>query len=214
MTLRVIGAGVGRTGTNSLRLALNQLGFGPCYHMYELALNPPVNVPLWAAAVNGQADWETIFRGYQSAVDWPTAGFVQELNAAYPSAKFILTVRSPQSWAESFSETIYKAIAMGDQVPEIKAWLDMVVAVVRKTGFPFGLDVAGLAKAFVAHSDAVKAAIPADRLLVYEVKDGWELLCAFLRVPAPASPYPRTNDRSEFWDSMAANIAKATASTG
>jgi hypothetical protein len=80
--------------------------------MYELVLNPPVNVPLWAAAVIGHADWEAIFRGYQSAVDWPTAAFVQELSAAYPSAKTILTVRSPKSWAESFSETIYKAIAM------------------------------------------------------------------------------------------------------
>ena len=214
MTLRVIGAGVGRTGTNSLRLALNQLGLGPCYHMYELLLNPPVNVSLWAAAVDGRADWETIFRGYESAVDWPTAGFFQELNAAYPSAKFVLTVRSPESWAESFSETIYKAIAMSDQVPEVmKPWFDMVVAVVRKTGFPFGLDVAGLAKAFVAHTEAVKAAVPPERLLIYQAKDGWGPLCAFLGVPAPAEPFPRTNDRSEFWDAIAENMAKANAAS-
>lgn len=209
--MKVIGAGVGRTGTNSLRLALNQLGLGPCYHMYELALNPPVNVPLWAAAVNGDADWEAIYKGYESAVDWPTAGFVQELNAAYPSAKFILTVRTPESWAESFSETIYKAIAMGNQVPDaVKPWFDMVVAVVRKTGFPFGLDVAGLAEAFIAHSDLVKAAIPPDRLLIYQVKDGWAPLCAFLGAPVPAEPFPQTNDRSEFWDKLAANMAAAT----
>jgi len=214
MTLQVIGAGVGRTGTNSLRLALNQLGRGPCYHMYELALNPPVNVPLWAAAVDGHADWERIFTGYESAVDWPTAGFFQELSAAYPSAKFVLTIRSPESWAESFSETIYKVLAMGDQVPEVmKPWFDMVIAVVRKTGFPFGLDLPGLAKAFVAHSEAVKAAVPAERLLIYQVKDGWGPLCAFLDVPTPTDPFPRTNDRSEFWDAIAANMAKANAAS-
>src|SRR5271169_4804099 len=90
MTLRVIGAGVGRTGTNSLRLALNQLGLGPCYHMHELVLNLPVNVPLWLAALNGHAGWDAIYRGYASAVDWPTAGFFRELNAVYPQARFIL----------------------------------------------------------------------------------------------------------------------------
>jgi hypothetical protein len=209
MTLQIIGAGVGRTGTNSLRLALNQLGLGPCYHMYELVLNPPVNVPLWAAAADGRADWPTIYKGYESAVDWPTAGFFRELNAIYPSAKFILTVRSPESWAESFSETIYKAIGGLDQAPEhLKPWFDMVVKVVRKTGFPLGLDVADLTKAFIAHSDAVKAAVPASRLLIYHVKDGWAPLCAFLGVPVPTDPFPRTNDRSEFWDQVAANMAR------
>jgi hypothetical protein len=210
MTLRVIGAGVGRTGTNSLRLALNQLGLGPCYHMHELVLNAPVNVPLWLAALDGHADWETIYKGYASAVDWPTAGFFRELSAAYPAAKFVLTVRGAESWAESFSETIYKLQAGGDQAPvEFKPWFDMANGVVFKTGFPFGLDVAGLANAFNAHTDAVKAAIPADRLLIYEVKDGWGPLCAFLGVPRPAEVFPRTNSRGEFWDAVAAAMASA-----
>ena len=201
MTMHVIGAGVGRTGTYSLKLAINQLGLGPCHHMEEVLHNQSVQVPLWAAAVNGHADWEAIYKGYESAVDWPTAGFFRELSAAYPSAKFVLTVRSPESWAESFSETIYKLLAGRDDAPEeMRAWLDMGVGVISKTGFPDGLDVAGMMKAFTAHNDAVKAAIPAHQLLVYQVKDGWNPLCAFLGVPVPDSPFPRTNDRSEFWD--------------
>jgi hypothetical protein len=201
MTLRVIGAGVGRTGTYSLKLALNQLGFGPCHHMEEVLHNQPVQVPLWAAAVNGQPDWEAVFKGYESAVDWPTAGFFRELSAAYPSARFVLTHRSPESWVQSFSATIYKLMAQEDGVPpEMQAWLEMGIGVITRTGFPIGLDTAGLMRAFIAHTDAVKAAIPADRLLVYQVKEGWGPLCAFLEVPVPADPFPRTNDRGEFWD--------------
>ena len=201
MPLKVIGAGVGRTGTYSLKLAINRLGVGPCHHMEEVLHNRPVQVPLWAAAVNGNPDWDRIFQGYESAVDWPTAGFFRELSAVYPAAKFILTYRSPESWVESFSETIYKAMAGRDHAPpEMQAWLAMSVGVITKTGFPSGLDEAGLMRAFIAHNEAVKAAIPAQQLLVYQVKDGWEPLCAFLGAAVPSEPFPRTNDRVEFWD--------------
>jgi hypothetical protein len=112
-----------------------------------------------------------------------------------------LTYRSPESWAQSFSGTIYKLLAAKDQAPpEMRPWLEMVIGVVAKTGFPAGLDVPGLTQAFTAHRDAVKAAVPADQLLIYEVKDGWSPLCAFLDMPVPDDPFPRTNDRSEFWD--------------
>jgi len=201
LPLKVIGAGVGRTGTYSLKLAINQLGLGPCHHMEEVLFNMPTQVPLWAAAVKGNADWEAIFKGYESAVDWPTAGFFRELHAAYPSAKFVLTIRSPESWVQSFSETIYKLISSTDQAPEnMRDWLDMGIKVIAKTGFPLGLDVGELTKAFNAHNEAVRAVVPADRLLVYQVKEGWEPLCAFLRVAVPSEPFPRTNDRGEFWD--------------
>ena len=204
MTLRVIGAGVGRTGTYSLKLALNRLGLGPCYHMEEVLLNLPTQVPLWAAAAEGAPDWEAIYRGYQSAVDWPTSKFFRELSAAYPTARSILTHRSPESWAQSFSATIYKLLAEKEQAPdELQAWLDMSSQVIAQTGFPSGLDEAGLMNAFTTHNDAVKAAIPASQLLVYQVKEGWEPLCAFLNVPAPDEPFPRSNHRSEFWDRVA-----------
>jgi hypothetical protein len=201
MSLKVIGAGVGRTGTYSLKLALNQLGLGPCHHMEEVLHQMPVQVPLWTAAVAGRADWAAIYKGYESAVDWPTAGFFRELNAAYPTAKFVLTQRSPESWAQSFSDTIYKLLAgKADAPAEMRGWLEMALGVIDKTGLPGGLDMAGLTRAFCAHNDAVKSVIPAHRLLVYQVKDGWGPLCAFLGVPAPSDPFPRTNDRGEFWD--------------
>lgn len=199
--MHVIGAGVGRTGTYSLKLALNQLGLGPCHHMGGVLHNQPAQVPLWAAAVNGNPDWDAVFQGYKSAVDWPTAGFFRELSAVYPSAKFVLTHRSPESWAESFSATIYKLMAQRDQAPpEMQPWFEMAIGVIARTGFPGGLDMAGLMQAFTAHTDAVKAAIPAHQLLVYQVKEGWGPLCAFLGVPVPTDPFPRTNDRGEFWD--------------
>ena len=201
MSLKVIGAGVGRTGTYSLKFALNELGFGPCHHMEEVANNLTVQLPLWQAALQGRADWDAIYNGFESAVDWPTARFFRELHAAYPEAKFILGHRSPRSWAESIDATIYKLISEADQAPDhLQDWLAMAREVILQTGIPAVADVAGLEAAFSAHLDAVKATIPADRLLVYQVKDGWEPLCAFLGVPVPDAPFPRTNDRSEFWD--------------
>lgn len=201
MALHVIGAGVGRTGTYSLKLAINQLGLGPCHHMEDVLHKMPVQVPLWAQAAKGSADWAAIFEGYESAVDWPTAGFFRELHAAYPKAKFILTTRSPESWVASFSETIYKLLAGRDKAPPDKAeWLAMAVAVIARTGFPDGLDAAALTRRFNAHNDAVRATIPASQLLVFEVKQGWGPLCAFLGVPVPDGPFPRSNDRGEFWD--------------
>lgn len=199
--MKVIGVGVGRTGTYSLKLALERLGLGPCHHMEEVLHNPPVQVPLWSAALQGRADWTAIYRGYASAVDWPTAGFFRELSAAYPSARFVLTHRSPDSWVQSFSETIYKLTA-GEvpAPPPMKPFLDMAGGVIARTGFPNGLDATGLGRAFAAHMDAVKATIPADRLLVYQVKEGWTPLCAFLGVAEPREPFPRSNDRAEFWD--------------
>ena len=198
---KVIGAGVGRTGTYSLRSAINELGLGPSHHMEEVLHHMPVQLPLWQAALKGNADWAAIYNGYGSAVDWPTAGFFRELRNAYPDAKFVLTVRSPESWAESFSETIYTLLAGRDKAPpHMHAWIDWGTAVIAKTGFPGGLDKVGLAKAFVAHTEAVKATIPAKNLLVYEVKQGWEPLCKFLGLPIPATEFPKTNGRDEFWE--------------
>ena len=207
MNMQVIGAGVGRTGTYSLKLAINQLGFGPCHHMEEVLHNMPVQTPLWTAAVDGDADWAKIYEGYQSAVDWPTACFFRELVAKYPSARFVLTTRDPERWADSFGSTIYKLLAGRDQAPPEKhAWLDMVIHVIAKTGFPPGLDRAGLIKGFNEHNNAVKEAIPDDQLLEFSVKQGWEPLCEFLDVPAPSEDFPRTNDRGEFWDRVNGNL--------
>jgi hypothetical protein len=206
--MKIIGLGVGRTGTRSLKLAIEQLGFGPCHHMEEVLQNQPAQVPLWTAALNGNPDWQAIYAGYESAVDWPTAGFVHELAAAFPSAKFILTVRSPDSWVDSFSQTIYPFVTERDRIKtEMLPWIDMAARVIEKTGFVVGLDAAGLREAFDSHIEAVKATIPARQLLVYQVKDGWTPLCEFLGVPVPADPFPRTNDRSEFWELVSPALA-------
>jgi len=207
MTMHVIGVGVGRTGTYSLKLAINQLGLGQCHHMEEVLHNMLVQVPLWSAALHGRPDWQTIYDGYASAVDWPTACFFRELIKVYPSAKFVLTQRNPENWADSFGATIYELLGGKEQgPPEMKAWLDMADGVIAKTGFPSGLDRDGLISAFVAHNEAVKTTIPASQLLIYEVKEGWGPLCEFLNAPAPADAFPRTNDRAEFWDRVTGKI--------
>lgn len=203
MALKVIGSGIGRTGTMSLKTALEQLGFGPCHHMVEVLGNMPAQLPLWQNAVAGHPDWDAIYNGYQSAVDWPTARFYRELHAAYPDAKFVLGYRSPKSWAESFSETIYLALSDISKAPEEQHdWLRMCVELIEQNGIPLGLDVEGLEKAFSAHVDAVKATIPPEQLLVFQAKEGWEPLCNFLDIPVPDGPFPRTNDRDEFWEIM------------
>lgn len=205
--VKVIGTGVGRTGTYSLKLAINELGFGPCHHMEEVLHHMPIQVPLWSDVLRGHPDWNAIYNGYQSAVDWPTACFFRELLKSYPSAKFVLTHRSPESWAESFSTTIYQLLADLDKAPsEMKEWIEMSAGVIAKTGFPGGLSRDDLMEAFSAHNEAVKKTIPANQLLVYQVKEGWEPLCEFLGVPVPSTPFPRTNDRAEFWDRVSGKI--------
>jgi len=175
--------------------------------MEEVIHNMAVQVPLWSAAAAGEADWTRIYTGYESAVDWPTAGFFRELAAEFPAAKFVLTQREPGKWADSFGATIYQLLAGRDQAPpEMRDWLDMASSVIASTGFPPGLDRDQLVERFVAHNDAVREAIPAERLLVYEVKEGWEPLCAFLGVPVPAEEFPRTNHRQEFWDRVNGKI--------
>jgi len=207
MSLNVIGAGVGRTGTYSLKLAINQIGLGPCHHMEEVLHNMPAQVPLWSAAASGQPDWSRIFFGYKSTVDWPTACFFRDLVKEYPEARFVLTVRDPERWADSFSATIYKLIGGLDQAPqEMRAWLKMASDVIAQTGFPLGLDRDELVQAFISHNEAVKEVIPASRLLEFEVKDGWQPLCDFLEAPVPAANFPRTNHREEFWDRVNGKI--------
>lgn len=201
MSLRVIGAGVGRTGTYSLKLALERLGFGPAHHMEEVLKAPERQVPLWHAAAQGNADWPALYEGYNSAVDWPTASFWRELSQAYPHAKFVLTARSPENWHESFSETIQKLMQGADKAPPpMQPFMAMAGAVLGKAGFSANLTRDETIAAYRAHVDAVTSGIPASRLLVYDLRDGWEPLSRFLGVDAPDEPFPRTNNRADFWD--------------
>jgi len=201
MGLKVVGAGVGRTGTYSLKLALEQLGFGPCHHMEEVLKDSSRQVPLWSAAVEGKPDWVAIYQGYNSAVDWPTAAFWRELATAYPGSKVILTTRNAERWYQSYSETIAKLMSAADEAPpHLKAWFDMSVAVITRSGLGAKTSRDDIIKAFENRADEVKKAVPPHRLLVYEVKDGWEPLCAFLETPVPSTPFPNTNNTGEFWE--------------
>ena len=204
MPLQVISFGFGRTATLSLKAALEQLGFGPCYHMDQVLQEMDERVPGWNAALDGNADWESIFDGYRSAVDWPTAGFPQELIATYPEAKILLSSRSVESWWESISQTILAVLKSPEKWPdEQRSWLEMVSRVVIDRSLGGRTDREGAKEAFEAHEAAVKAEAPDGNLLVFQAKDGWEPLCDFLGVQVPDGPFPRSNSRQEFFELLA-----------
>jgi hypothetical protein len=187
----------------SLRVALEMLGLGPCHHMEVVIDDKEHHTPLWVDALAGRPDWSAIYAGFASAVDWPTASFYRELAQVFPEAKFVLTHRDPKSWVESFSETIYLGVAGRAEAPAVvRAWLDMCADVIARAGIGEGLSSGELEAAFNAHNAAVREAIPAGRLLEFQVREGWDPLCAFLGVPVPGEPFPRRNDRAEFWQLM------------
>lgn len=199
--LKVIGAGFGRTGTLSLKHALEALGFGPCYHMSELFGKPHVDEQ-WDAIVRGEpVDWPTIFQGYQASVDWPACTYYKEQMLAYPDAKVLLSVRDPEKWYESVASTIYR-VSHRNADPEAarSAHRHMVDTLIWQGTFDNRFEDKDYAIAvFLRHIEEVKQHVPAEKLLVYNVKEGWEPLCAFLGVEAPpGKPFPHDNDRANF----------------
>ena len=200
MSLKVIGAGFGRTGTLSLKLALEQLGFSPCHHMVEVFKNPQ-SMAWWSDAADGKADWPKIFQGYQAAVDWPTATFYKELADFYPDAKVVLTERDPESWFASTQATIF-----GREFPEDNPFGAMARKVVGRLFDQRMHDKDKLLSVYNAHNARVREVIPPERLLVYHVKDGWEPLCRFLGVPVPEGPTPQVNSTEEFQQTIANGV--------
>jgi hypothetical protein len=193
MTLTVIGTGFGRTGTDSMREALNMLGFGPCHHMLEVNQNEEQK-RLWRALARGEnPGWDKLFAGYRSCVDWPSAHYWRELIQLYPDAKVLLTYRSPESWWESFEKTLLAGMAQStDQA-------SLGLALVRDQVFDGKPGDRAFAIArYQANVDAVKATVPAHRLLVHNLGDGWEPLCKHLGVAVPAQPYPARNSAEDF----------------
>jgi Sulfotransferase domain len=211
VSLEVIGAGFGRTGTMSLKVALEELGFGPCYHMSEVFAHPE-HVELWRAATHGKpVDWERIFGDYQATVDWPGCTFYSELLERYPDARVILTVRDPQRWYESAYNTIYRtsraaslpifyvASLVMPRAKGMKRARRMIVEIIWEREFDRRFEDRGYAIAtFERHNEEVKQRVPAEKLLVYEVKEGWEPLCEFLGVEVPDKPFPHLNDAELF----------------
>jgi len=196
--LKVIGAGFGRTGTLSLKNALEQIGYGPCYHMVEVLKNPD-HVALWQAIADGlEPDWDSIFANYASAVDWPTSAFYGPLLRAYPEAKVILTVRNTDAWHRSVVNTIGHPERV-DQHPN-PAFVSMVRSIVWDGIFDGQVEGKGHAvRTFDRHVAEVKATVPPERLLVFDAGQGWTPLCEFLDVPIPTDvPYPFLNT-TEDW---------------
>ena len=199
MTLEVIGAGWGRTATNSLKLALEQLGYGTCHHMWEVAHDQDRLVPLWNAAIDGAPNWPALFEGNRSAVDWPTAGYWRELAAFYSDAKIVMTTRSAESWFNSISETILKVIDDPDALPEAARPVTRMARRVVTQSMGEDWSREALMARFRAHEAAVQEHLSADRLLVFSPTDGWGPLCEFLGKPVPDAPFPRSNARDEFF---------------
>ena len=202
MSLKCIGAGFGRTGTLSLKMALEQLGMGRCYHMFEVS---PDKVPLWQRAwdeaAGGEFPWDDIFDGYGCAVDWPACQFWRALLARYTDAKCVLTVRDPASWYESVQKTIYVGSEMMRKAKGevIEARTRMVYSVIWDGAFAGRFEDRDYAiECYERHIQEVIDAVPSERLLVFDVKQGWQPLCAFLGKEVPDAPFPRSNTGEDF----------------
>ncbi|MEO1023940.1 MAG: sulfotransferase family protein [Pseudomonadota bacterium] len=201
MSLKVIGSGFGRTGTMSTKLALEELGFGPCHHMVEVMQNPgqPAH---WAAIARGEEpDWAEVFDGYAAQIDNPGAVFWHELSIAFPDAKIIHTERPEEDWWASYDYTINrfwqnrKNIALPPAVQSVFEDMDKIL----HQGSDAGLDRETAIASYRANNAKVREVIPANKLLVFNPIDGWEPLCRFLEVAIRTSEFPRSNARSEFW---------------
>ncbi|AJQ93359.1 sulfotransferase family protein [Gynuella sunshinyii] len=194
MSLEVIGAGLGRTGTLSLKFALEHLGIGSCYHMVELYANGRRNLPLWLEAINGEPQWNEIFNGYQATTDYPACRFYKTLMNHYNKAKVILTIRDADSWFDSVSETIFASRRDSNIFGESgKAFSDFI----RQ---PFGDkidDRAFMTDYFNTWNQTVIDTVAPERLLVLSPGDGWEPLCRFLNKPVPDVPYPSVHARAQ-----------------
>ncbi len=199
--MEIIGPGFGRTGTNSVKIALEHLGFGPSHHMFEVRDNPEFLADWEAAARGEKLDWDKVFAGYRSQVDWPGAKYWRELAAHYPEAKVILTVRDPDEWFDSVQATIGKFVAARGKhpSPHANAIAEMAYQLVARATFNDRMtDREHATRIFKQHIAEVQAEIPAERLLTFDLSEGWEPLCEFLGVAVPDIPFPKTNSSKQF----------------
>jgi hypothetical protein len=200
VTLQVVGAGLGRTGTHSLKVALEQLLGGPCYHMIEV-FGRPDDIPVWHTAVNGDLpDWNDFLSEYRAAVDWPACAFWREISAANPDAVVLLSSRDTDGWWKSASNTIFNVAEReappGE--PVFQAQMAMARDMLQKRFTTNWLDETEAKRAYEAHNADVRASVPADRLIDYRPGDGWEPICERLGLPVPTEPFPHLNTTDEF----------------
>jgi len=209
--MKLIGAGVPRTGTLTQKLALEMLGLGPCYHMVDVLADLD-QAALWKRALDGEAPWLEIFDGYQSTVDCPGGYFYRELMDFYPEAKVLLSVREPESWERSMRQTVW-AVRHGESLirllssaqahvdPQWRGFLEMIDRLIweGKGTFASGhAEPQQLIDTMIRHNEEVERNVPPERLLVWSAREGWEPLCDFLELPVPEESFPHINDRTEF----------------
>ena len=201
MSLKIIGAGFGRTGTYSLKLALDMLGFGPCHHMYEIRKNLSL-LPDWSAVASGSIpDWDKMFAGFNTQVDWPGAAYWKELAQHFPMAKVILTTRDPDEWFDSMQKTIAPFVAVrGAHKDSFQNDIgELVYETAVKPIFDNRLDDRNFCtERFLSHIVEVKSTIAPERLLEFDIRDGWSPLCDFLGVKSPTTEFPVSNSSAEF----------------
>jgi hypothetical protein len=196
MGLKVVGAGVGRTGTHSLKLALERLLDAPCHHMIEI-LADPAQMPVWTDAIDGkEVDWHRLLARYGATVDWPGASFWRELLAANPDALVLLSVRDPEVWYRSASNTIF--VTADFTPPAFAPWMETVRRMFRTRFSDRFDDEATMIEAYERHNAAVRAEAPAGQLLEWTPSDGWDPICERLGVAVPDEPFPVTNTTDEF----------------
>jgi len=203
MALKVIGSGFGRTGTMSMKEALGVLGLGPCHHMLEVMENPAQLAHWKAIAAGGPINWNAVFAGYNSQVDWPGAHVWQQTSRAFPDAKVIHTERPEDAWWNSFNSTIGKFFAVSselDMPPHIKEVFQTMKDWFLKEAFDDFTDRDSAIAAYRLNNQKVRDTIPADRLLVFHVADGWEPLCRFLGLAVPDTEFPHRHPKREFWE--------------
>ena len=207
--MKLINAGLARTGTTSLKTALEILGYAPVHHTFDL-FSSPKDMTLWEGAFEGQAvDWHAYYAEYKVA-DWPAALFYQEIIDAHPKAKVLLTVRDPERWFESISSTVKQGMNIKLPIPHIKRVQKFISTYPAQTLFDGRMDdKAHMIRCFERHVAAVREYVPAHRLLVYDVCEGWEPLCTFLNAAVPERPFPRTNTRGGFLGKVMQVVGKS-----
>jgi Sulfotransferase domain len=212
--MQVIGAGLPRTGTLSQKIALEMLGFAPCYHMVNVLGNLDLAED-WQRALDGEARWDEVFDGFESTVDWPGSYYYRELMEKYPDAKIVLGTRDGESWARSMRETIWGLFyddvlmrhlsdARAAVDPKWSRYIGMMKEMWERSGLLKGTETTdqSMVDAIDRYHEQVKSDVPAERLLVWSVGEGWDSLCEFLEVPVPDAPFPNVNDSAEFADRL------------
>ncbi len=209
--MKLIGAGLPRTGTLSQKVALETLGLAPCYHMVNV-LGDLDRAQVWRRALGGEEPWPEAFDGFNASVDWPGSFFYEKLIKAYPDAKILLSVRAADSWERSMRKTIW-GMFYGDTLmrdlssararvdPQWHGFVEMMKEMWSRSGLIKDAGDAQLMPSVMErHNEEVRQTVPPERLLVWSVSDGWDPLCEFLELPVPSTPFPHVNDGDEFAD--------------